>query len=358
MKRLFAFAGLLAGSALLAWPGQVRAAEPGLDVDEPLRFGSISIYSENDLYLGGTDENYSNGFKLSLLTTRLASFTEDPVPAPVHKLARALGEWLPSGPDYKLGLSLGQNLYTPSDIHTTEAQPDDRPYAACLYVGAAFQVYAPPKRFAEGKGSIASLDVVEVTFGMIGPAALGRQVQNNVHNLFGIKPARGWHHQLRNEPGLNLVYERRYRISTETFRDQRGWALDLIPHAGFSLGNIFTYANAGAELRGGLRLPDDFGTNLIRPTGVSGSLRRPRFNAFAFAAFDVRAVARDATLDGNTWRDSPSVKRETVVADLHGGLSVGFRHWQFTYTQALRTKEFKNQSDESVFGSISVTLHY
>ena len=34
-----------------------------------------------------------------------------------------------------------------------------------------------------------------------------------------------------------------------------------------SLGNFATYANAGGELRFGLRLPDDFGTAPLRPAG-------------------------------------------------------------------------------------------
>ena len=347
------------GVAALLFVSTSRSQEPPPALpDEPLRFGSVSLYSENDLYLGGTDENYTNGLKLSFLTTPLASFTEDPVPRPVQQLARMLNDFLPAGPDYKLGLSIGQNLYTPRDISTSAAQPDDRPYAGWLYLGAAFQIYAPPLTFAEGQGSAARLDVFEVTFGMVGPAALGRQVQNNVHNLFGVDTARGWHHQLRNEPGLNLVYERRYRLSTETFRDQRGWGADLIPHFGFSLGNVFTYATVGAEVRAGFRLPADFGTNLIRPTGDSGALRRPNLNAFGFLAVDGRAVARDITLDGNTWRDSPSVDKKTLVADLHAGFSVGTRHWQATYVQAVRTRQYVGQSSHSVFGSLSLTFHY
>ena len=30
-----------------------------------LRFGSVSLYSENDKYFAGTDEHYTNGFKFS-----------------------------------------------------------------------------------------------------------------------------------------------------------------------------------------------------------------------------------------------------------------------------------------------------
>jgi lipid A 3-O-deacylase len=334
-------------------------AEPPPPMEgEPLHLGSISLYTENDLYFGGTDRHYTNGFKFSFLTTRLASFTDDPVPPLVQQLARTLGELLPEGPDYKLGLSVGQNLYTPSDISTRVPLPGDRPYAAWLYLGSAFQMYSPPRTLSKGVRSIARLDVIEITLGVVGPAALGRQVQNNVHDLFDVAPARGWHHQLRNEPGLNVVYERRYRLSTDITRGHSGWGADLIPHFGVSLGNVFTYATTGAEARLGYHLPADFGANLIRPTGDSGALRRPPFNAYLFAAVDGRAVARDVTLDGNTWRDSPSVDKKTWVADLRGGLAAGTRHWQLTYTQVVRTREFQGQEKNSVFGSLSLSYHY
>ena len=42
------------------------------------------------------------------------------------------------------------------------------------------------------------------------PAALGEEVQNNWHRYVAHVPeARGWSNQLRNEPGVLLVYERR-----------------------------------------------------------------------------------------------------------------------------------------------------
>jgi hypothetical protein len=323
---------------------------------DQLRFGSVSLYSENDKYFAGTDQHYTNGAKVSFLSTALSSFTSDPVPALIQQLARTLGGLVPPGHDVKLGLSFGQNIYTPADIHTTAPQPLDRPYAAWLYGGVAFQVYQPPRVLANGARAIDRLDTLEVTLGMVGPAALGQQVQNNFHHLIGVLPADGWDNQIHNEPGLNFVYERKYRFTTDAARD--GWGADFIPHAGLSLGNVFTYANAGFEARAGWRLPADFGTNLIRPSGDSNSLRRPPLSVFFFGSVDGRAVARDLTLDGNSFRASPSVAKEHFVADMLGGLALGTRHWQLTYTQASRSHEFAAQKKSSVFGSISVTFYY
>jgi lipid A 3-O-deacylase len=322
-----------------------------------LEFGSVRFYTENDKYFAGTDEHYTNGFKMSFLSTDLATFTGGPVPPSVQQLARALGNLVPAGHAYKLGLSLGQNLYTPVNTSTTLEQPGDRPYAAWLYAGVAFQVYAPPRVLANPVlPSLGRLDTVEVTFGLVGPGALGRQVHNNFHHLIGVETANGWDNQIHNELGLNLVFERAYRVATTNART--GWGADFLPHAGLSLGNIFTYANLGAQVRGGWRLPADFGTNLIRATGDSNSVRRPPWSFFVFAGAEGRAVAHDVTLEGNTFRSSPGVKAETFVSDLVGGLAVGTARWQITYAQAVRSREFEGQSKAAVFGSISATFFY
>jgi hypothetical protein len=341
----------------------VMAVAPGTD-DQPkitpeadgLRIGSITIYSENDKYFAGTDQHYTNGFKLSFLTTDLRNFTGENVPWPVRTLARAFGRLTEPDAAYKLNLSLGQNIYTPERTNTTEFQPNDRPYAAWLYVGAAYQNYLPERTTSGGRWIPPRLDVFEITVGAVGPSARGREIQNGFHDIIGAPHAEGWTHQIKNEAGLNLAFERKYLISTAGARD--GFGADFIPHAGFSVGNIFTYANLGFEVRTGWKLPGDFGTNLIRPSSDSNSTARPRWNAFIFGAIDGRAVARDITLDGNTFRDSPSIGKKPLVADWQFGLALGIRHFQITYSQAVRTKEFYGQHKASVFGSISVVFYY
>jgi hypothetical protein len=336
-----------------------RAAETITTASLPptrLRFGSVTFYSENDKYFAGTDQHYTNGFKLSALSADLTNFTSAPVPAVVQQVARTLDRLVPPGHDCKLGLALGQNIYTPVDTATTAPQPNDRPYAAWLYASAAFQVYHPPRVFASGLRGIAQLDTLEVSVGLVGPGALGRQVQNNFHDVIGVAHANGWRNQLHHEPGLALALERKWRLASVHARD--GFGADFIPHVGATAGNIFTFANAGAEFRAGWHLPADFGTNLIRPSGDSNSRRRAPWSAFVFLSTEGRAIARDVTLDGNTFRSSPHIAKEAFVADALGGLALGTTRWQFNYAQALRTKEFKGQVKASVFGSISATLYY
>lgn len=348
----------LSFSSLATFATETRAEStpPPVAADDQLHFGSVSVYSENDKYFAGTDQHYTNGFKLSFLTTDLRNFTGESIPWPVRPIARAFGRLTVPDAAYKLSLSLGQNIYTPERIHTTEFQPNDRPYAAWLYVGAAFQNYLPERTTPGGTWIPPRLDVFEITFGSVGPSARGREIQNGFHDIIGVPHAEGWDHQIHNEPGLNLVFERKYRLETDGSHD--GFGAAFIPHAGFSLGNIFTYANLGFEIRTGWKQPDDFGTNLIRPSGDSNSTTRPRWSAFFFGAIDGRAVARDITLDGNSFRDSPRVDRKHFVADWQFGFALGLRHFQITYSQAVRTKEFYGQRKSSVFGSISGTFYY
>lgn len=318
----------------------------------PLRVGSFTIYTENDKYFAGTDQAYTNGLKLSYLSADLASFTDDSVPAPVRAVARGLGRLVPENRAYKLGFSFGQNIYTPVDTETTAYQPNDRPYAGWLYGGVAFHVI-------DAGRSVPTLEVFELNLGMVGPSALGREFQNGFHDIIGVAHAEGWDNQIGDEPGVNLIYERRWRFSTADAR--HGWGADFIPHAGASLGNVFTYANAGAELRAGWRLPADFGSNLIRPSGDSNSDAKhgPGFGVFMFGAVDGRAVARDITLDGNSFSgDGSSIEKRPLVADLYAGIGIASAHWQLRYAQAYRTKEFYGQAERQVFGSISVTYLY
>ncbi|MGH8021552.1 MAG: lipid A deacylase LpxR family protein [Opitutaceae bacterium] len=354
---LFAAFSMIAGLLLLAAAAPTPPAEPssstGIDLEPltSLRIGSVSLYSENDKYFAGTDRNYSSGFKLSFLSTDVRGFDNAELPFPVSWAKEVADRVLDEEAEAKVGFAIGHSMYTPTDVRATEYIPDDRPYAAWLYLGAAFHNYRP----AGKSGSGAQLEVFEINLGVVGPSAFGQQIQNAIHDLIDVERSEGWDNQIHDEPGLNLIYEKKWRFSSEHARTT--WGLDLMPHVGVSLGNVFTYANTGVEIRAGYALPADFGTSLIRPSGDSNS-SRPRFTFFLFLSADGRAVARDITLDGNSFRDSPSIDKKTFVYDIMGGFGVGNRRAQLTYTQARRSPEFEGQDDPQDFGSVAVSIFF
>lgn len=346
--------------ALVSAVPRTGATEPAPAVVERLpqwsdlfRSSAISFVTENDKYFAGTDRHYTNGLKLSFLgETRL-----DESPDLVQKIARyvpTLNSRTAREQTYKVGVSLGQNIYTPSDTGTTAPLPNDRPYAGWLYGSLTFQAQSTDSRL---------LRVVELSVGLVGPEAFGRQAQNNIHHLIGVERANGWSNQLHNELGVILSWERRYRVGKIAL-PVFGLESDLIARGGISLGNIRSNAAAGFAIRLGWRLPADFGADLIRPAG--GSLGADRHLSFYFfSSGETRAVARDLFLDGNTWRDSLSVNKRPTVADLNLGLVLRLplegrrlKGLQFAYTQNYRTKEFYGQAVRDVFGSLGLSLLY
>ncbi|MBL9186192.1 MAG: lipid A deacylase LpxR family protein [Opitutaceae bacterium] len=311
----------------------------------------FTAYFENDTFTG-TDEHYTNGLKFSWLSADLVDWGQ-------VGWRKTLIEFLPfvnrTAGQKNLGLALGQNIYTPRDIRRINPDPVDRPYAGWLYLELAFVSKTP-----------AISDTIAIQAGLIGPHSLAEDSQRIVHQWSGAIRPRGWDYQLRDELGVNLVYERRWRLYARALVETLG--IDLVPHAGLSLGNVQAYANAGGTVRFGLNLPSDFGVQLARPGSVGGTPADdldPRvaldrnFSVFAFGAADGRAVARDIFLDGNTFRSSRSVDKEPFVGDLSAGLGLIAGRWQLTYTQVWRTREFKAQRGYyNNFGSVSLSRAY
>ncbi len=304
------------------------------------------FYWENDVF-SASDRHYTNGLRLLWVSGPLKEFGEDNrLPDWSDKSLQSLPLINIPTTTKHVALSIGQQIFTPQDLENPDLIIDDRPYAGWTYAGLALH-----------SKSEKVLDSFELDIGIVGPESYARDVQEEAHDLLEARKPRGWDHQLNNEPGLILVYERKWRL----------WQLGLgqwdmfefIPHLGGALGNVYTYINAGGEFRLGVNLPDDFGTALIRPAGdasiPAANAQRGKTGVYLFAAVDGRAVLRNIFLDGNTFTDSHEVDKKELLADLIAGASVYFDRFKVTYSHVYRTKEFEVQQDEQNFGSISIS---
>jgi lipid A 3-O-deacylase len=333
---------------VMAAVSSVRAdVEAEVPVERARTAPVFSLYFEND-YFGGEDRRYTNGVKLSWVSGDLSDWGKE-------GWRQTLIESLPfvNQPDRQknLGVALGQNIYTPDDTSLAVPDPTDRPYAGWTYL--EFSFISKTDRM---------MDTVAIQLGIVGPKSYADETQRIVHEWINDDVPAGWDSQLENEPGINLVAERKWRLYGRTFGDTLG--VDFIPHVGASLGNVQTYANAGGQVRLGFNLPSDFGVNLIRGGGaVSTPVNDadPRVSAtrdwsfFIFGGVDGRAVAQDIFLDGNTFRDSASVDKKNFVGDAYYGFGVILGTWQLTYTEAVRTLEFDGQDGKSYFGSVTLS---
>ncbi|HEY4251564.1 MAG TPA: lipid A deacylase LpxR family protein [Roseomonas sp.] len=301
---------------------------------------TLSLSIENDI-LGGTDRYYTNGLQLSWY-----SASAD-LPQPLAWLNRQLDPVLGPG-QLRWGAALGQSIYTPQDTQRRDPDPRDRPYAGFLYGTVSL---------ARDAGD--SFTVFELQAGLVGPGALGEQVQNNFHDLIGDSTSRGWNYQLKDEFVFGAVLDRTWRVPLTQFL---GVQTELLPSATLSAGTITTYAAAGAMLRIGQGLEADYGPPRIRPSLSGSAFFQPRtrdFGWYLFGGVEGRAVARDIFLDGNTWRDSRSVSHRPFVGDMQIGAAVMWNGVRISYTQVWRSEEFYGQrGGVQQFGSVNVTFRF
>jgi hypothetical protein len=296
--------------------------------------GRITILEENDSLYFNSDKHYTQGLRISDLLGETLS--RDGLWDDAFKIVRSVVPVLEPGGTRRIGVFLGQSIFTPKNLAIRPPDAHDRPYAGWLYAGASL--------LQETGGQM--LENAELNFGIVGPGALGKQVQNDFHQFIGVPQAKGWSSQLQQEFGVVLSYERLWRLPL--VGDNR-FGVDIVPQLGASVGNIFTYGETGVLLRIGRGLGADYGPIRIRPA-LSGT---DYFDAerldegqgyYFFAGTQGRVVGRNIFLDGNTFRTSPSVSKKNLVGDAQAGFSVLLsKSLRLDISVALRTEEFHGQ---------------
>jgi lipid A 3-O-deacylase len=277
------------------------------------------IQGDNDI-LNNTDRFYTNGLRFDLI---LPAFSSSP-------LSRLLVPYWREGINY-YGLSIVQNMYTPSTTKLGGILYGDRPYAAYLYIGS-FKITNDLNR----RVRLSS----ELQLGVIGSASLGEFVQKWFHNTVPTNnEPLGWQYQIQNDLLLN------YLVSIEK-------GILATPHAEVnlfgsgSLGTVYTELNAGAYFRVGVFNP------YFRTLGFckrSVNLRQGLRNtqAWFFVRVAGSGVGYDATLQGGMFNHtSPYVIPYAELARVQfkgsAGLAFSTGGFQVFAEQFLQSPEFLN----------------
>ena len=309
--KLFRRAALSAIGALVAAPIADAQQAP-----QPDPTSIWTIQDENSTITSAklSDRYYTNGLRLGL-TSGTGS-----VPDFLNSAARVL--W--GDGQTRISFDLSQQIYTPKDTETYNPPLGDRPYAGILMGNFSMLTDTPGARSTVGVG-----------LGVVGPWALGEQVQNGFHDLIGQGHNNGWHYQLRNEPAFEIT--RHGHGGCRSLRSAE-CEIDALPELGRRPrqrpGVRRRRRGDSASARGWTAItasracaPGMSGGDAFKPT-------RP-FVWYVFAGADGQAVAQDITLDGNTFQNSRSVKLKPLVGEIESGLAVMAFGARLTYTQVL-----------------------
>jgi hypothetical protein len=203
-----------------------------------------------------------------------------------------------------------------------------------------------------------SRGVLALSLGVIGPAALGRQVQNGFHELIHDRINKGWGAQLPNEPALELLAEKTWRLPLLSLGAIQ---TDALPSATLGVGTVRDYAQTGLIFRIGQGLDSDFGVARIRPgiTGGDAYTATESLPWYIFAGVDGQVVARDAFLDGDIWSKSAHVQHKWLLAEFEAGFAILWRGARISYTQTWQTTSFKGQrAGPFNFGSLAASVRF
>ena len=322
-----------AAGVVLATPA---IAQPRQDLDS-----IVTLQVENDgvsTRSGTSDRYYTSGLRLGYTSGT------DAIPEFLANFGRAVwGDGV-----QRISLDVAQSIFTPGNTQLQRPDPRDRPYAGYLSAGLSL---------IHDTSSVRS--VLGLRVGVVGPSALGRVVQNGFHSIVGDPPVRGWSNQLQDEPVIELLAERIYRVP---FARAGGIEFDALPALTLGVGTVRDYVQAGVQVRFGQGLDSDFGAARMRParSGSDAYTATRPFAWYVFAGADGQAVARDVFLDGSTFRNrTPSVSKKVLQGEFQAGVAVMAYGLRVSYTQTWRTEEFRTQrAGLFSYGSLAVSAKF
>jgi hypothetical protein len=284
----------------------------------------FNFYFEDDIYTK-TDDGYSAGERFSWLYY---------IPDEDYDIYKLFFMDFGDSHSY-VTFALTNQIFTPTDTQRTDLIVDDRPYAGWTYLEAGIH-----------KSSKRHLRSLVLKVGILGPSSLSEDIQNGVHKIIGSDEVMGWDNQLHDELGINLKYTHKWLFESKKMGD---FEMAGVPFLSAELGNIAINATGGISARFGYNIPKDFGVSSIdigADPGIPiyGEYDSMRSKNWSFSVNLLGAgsvVARDIFLDGNTFRDSHSVEKETFVYYGGFGFTLRYKNFVFDFMEIINSKKFK-----------------
>ena len=172
----------------------------------------LDLQVENDVFnrFSPTIRDYTNGVRIGWLS-RFMTADAAGIVALTTIPTFFLGEPQSDSEPCRVGVSFGQNIYTPNDTFTSQPISNDGPYAAWLYASFALQ-YTYKRRRPEDRPAGSGAARYAAARPRRDRSGGGRRVRAEQFPQFiGVARANRWANQLHNEPTM-IGFERRWRI--------------------------------------------------------------------------------------------------------------------------------------------------
>ena len=278
------------------------------------------FHYDND-YFTKTDEYYTQGITFEYVGSAVKKF-------PLSKIL-----WHPFKAQPQYGLSFNLFGYTPTTILSDSILFDDRPYNANISL----------KTFLIQLDDVNKQQISSAfSIGVMGPAALGFEIQDNIHRWLKNPRPHGWQYQTKNDIIIN------YQLNYEKQLVSAGNNFLLNATAEARLGTL------NDRLSGGINFMAGRFNKRFEPVSTKKNKAEYYFYSQARANF----IGYDASMQGGLFtRNNPyviaaaDVNRATFQVD--AGIIVNFRKLYLSYTQSFLTKEFRTGKNHR-WGGVSV----
>ncbi|MCD4774100.1 MAG: lipid A deacylase LpxR family protein [Bacteroidales bacterium] len=286
----------------------------------------LSFYFDNDIF-NNTDYYYTNGIKFELINP---IFSYSPI---MRFLLSCPGNSI----NY-YGISLVQNMYTPTNPDLGDIMINDRPFASYLYLGH-FKI----SNDAFNKIRFTS----ELDIGVIGPVSLGGYFQSTIHEHEPL----GWKYQVQNDVLVN------YKVEIEKgLLSYNNFEFNGLANA--SLGTVYTNASIGFTSRFG-KFEAYFEDLDITPYSKNNKTG-DKFRYYFYLKGRANFIAYDATLQGGAINrnstyiiNSKILNRSVLQASM--GFVFAYKIFSFEYEQFFLSPEF-NTARPFLWGSVKTSF--
>ncbi len=294
---------------------------------------TTGLYWENDGTFAkpnhDTDRHYTNGARIDIVRTESNNCFSEPI--------SSLPWYSDNETNSNIGIFIGQHMQTPDFIASPEMRHDpEMRYAGWLYGGPFVQT-----------ADNMNMDHLELSLGVIGPSALGKETQDFIHGLRELEKAVDWDTQMSDRFAGNFNWLHKFRIGSTSYYGKGPIYLELLGETAVALGSVHRNAGTGLTLRAGSDLANDFGP---------GSMSRPRYYTPNSSNSSIAAFARIAGSIVEHNELLYGLSEETLLGEFQVGFSFTYKKLQLSYSQIFMTRQYERQPEPDSYGAF--TVHY